>query len=152
MIRKAAEDFGVTLDSAIRMRIRYLQSLLAAWNAYIDEQTDEIPESDVMAILGEMVAIRKYQDMMKSGVVLKGITDEQIQAAKTTPIENLIEFQKGAAIAWCHADRHPSLSWDKKRNRAKCWPCDKSFDSIQVCVDRDGMTFIEAVRFLCNNY
>ena len=147
-IKKSAEEMGVSVDSAIRMRVRYLQSLLGLWVSYIDEQIHEIPESDVMAIIGEMAALKRYQDNMKSGIVLKGITDEMIGQARNYPIDSLIEFHYGKATAFCHDDKRPSLSWHKAKNRATCFPCGKSFSALDVCIERDGMDFISAVKML----
>ncbi len=149
-IKKAADEFEIPLKYALKMRVRYLQNLLERLNAYIDEQTDVMPESDVMAVIGELITIRKYQDRVKSGVVLKGITDEMIQQARDYPIENVIEFQRGVAIAFCHEDKRPSLTWHKAKNRATCFPCGKSFSALDVAIERDGFSFIEAVKMLSN--
>lgn len=147
-IKKAASEFDINTDAAIKIRVRYLQSLLALWCAYIDEQTNEIPESDVMAIIGELIAIRKYQDRLKSGVVLKSITDEMIQQAREYPIEQVIEFQKGVAYAFCHKDKRPSLVHYKAKNKATCFPCGKSFSALDVLIERDNLSFVEAVKIL----
>ena len=147
-IKKAAENFDMRIDAAIKIRVRYLQSLLGLWVAYIDEQINEIPESDVMAIIGEMAALKRYQDNIKSGVIVKGITDEMIEQARQFPIDSLIEFQHGKATAFCHEDKRPSLTWHKAKNRATCFPCGKSFSALDVCIERDGMSFIEAVKML----
>lgn len=145
---QASSDFDISTDSAVRMRVRYLQGLLSSWVAYIDEQTGEIPESDVMAIIGELITIRKYQDRIKSGVVLKGITDEMIHQARDYPIENVIDFQKGVAVAFCHDDKRPSLVWHKAKNKATCFPCGRSFSALDVLIERDGTPFVEAVKML----
>lgn len=71
-----------------------------------------------------------------------------IEGAKAYPIDNLIDFKNGWAVAWCHPDRKPSLFHSKKTNRAICWACNKPFDTIAVLMERDSMTFIEAVKFL----
>ncbi len=147
-IKQNAVDFDISLDSAIKMRVRYLQSLLAKWAAFMDEQTDDIPESDVMAIIGELVSTRKYQEAMVKGVKLDGITDEMIQLARDYPIENLIEFQNGKALAFCHADKSPSLMMDRKRNRCHCFCCDKDFNALDVLLERDGYDFVAAVKQL----
>jgi hypothetical protein len=77
-----------------------------------------------------------------------GITDEMIQAARDYPIHHLIDFNRGKAIAFCHEDRNPSMYHQTRLNRACCPVCDKSFDSIEVLIKRDGMTFKSAVNSL----
>jgi hypothetical protein len=151
-IKLAADNFDMPVKTAIKTRIAYLLNLINRWCAYIDELTDEIPASDTMAIIGELIAIRNYQDRLKKGVVLKSITDEMIQQAKEVPIESVVTFVRGKATAWCHPDKNPSLSHDRKRNKAYCFPCSKSFDTISALQERDGLTFIEAVRHLYNNH
>lgn len=77
------------------------------------------------------------------------ITDEMIEQARQYPIENLIEFiRQHKAAAWCHDDKSPSLSWFRAKNLARCFPCSISFNPIDVLVQRDGMSFRDAVRQL----
>ena len=77
----------------------------------------------------------------------KGIKDsiskEMIQAAQDYPFEELHEFKRNFALCPFHEDKTPSMSL--KNNRAKCWSCNKSWDTIQFVMDKDGMTFKEAV-------
>jgi DNA primase len=73
-----------------------------------------------------------------------------IAAAKETPVTNLIEFDRnGKALAFCHDDKTPSLSYNKKANRAHCFPCGKSFNAIDILMVRDNYSFINAVKELC---
>lgn len=76
------------------------------------------------------------------------ITSDMIERARQYPIESLIEFTRGTAIAFCHNDKRPSLSWDKQHNRAHCFPCGKSYNPIDVLVKRDNIPFYKAVRML----
>lgn len=102
----------------------------------------------MISLIKEMKACEKRMKEIDKPQPEPDITPEMIAQAKAYPIEKLIHFVKGSAIAFCHDDKSPSLTWDKKRNRAKCWPCDKSFDSIAVLCERDGYKFKEAVREL----
>ena len=148
-ISKAAADFGIPVEQAIKTRIRYLLSLIDLWIAYIDEQANVMPESDMMSALDEIIRLRAYEGRLKRGISKDAITDEQIQAARDFPIEKIIEFDRtGKAYAFCHDDKKPSLTWFKKGNKARCFPCDKTFDTISVLQERDGLTFISAVRAL----
>ena len=147
-IEKASDEFTINLESAIRMRVKYLQSLLALWVSYIDEKINEIPESDVMAIIGELASIKRYQDRAKKGIVLKGIDDEMIQRAREYPITSLVEFNRGKALCFMHPDKAPSLSYHGKTNTARCFVCDKSVNSLDVLILRDGYSFIDAVKTL----
>lgn len=149
-IKKAAEDFDIKISTAIAIRVRYLQSLLRRWCDFIDiePEPDEIPESDVWTIITELITLRKYEDRIKQGVKLDSITDEMIQAARSYPIENLIQFTRGKALCFMHPDKTPSLSYHAKTNTCRCFVCDKAVNSIDVMILRDGLSFIDAVKFL----
>ncbi len=150
-LKKSAADFNISIDSAIKMRIRYLQSLLALWCSYIEEQTDDIPESDMMSIIGELSTLRRYQERLRAGIKMKdGITDDMIEQARNYPIDQVVEFQRGVTIAFCHDDKKPSLTWHKAKNRATCFPCGKSYSALDILMERDKMSFIDAVKYLNN--
>ena len=79
----------------------------------------------------------------------KDISEADIAKAKDYPITQLIEFDKfGKALAFCHEDTKPSLSYWAKANNCRCFACGESFDPIAVLMKRDGMSFIEAVKKL----
>jgi hypothetical protein len=162
-IRSKANEFDIPVEWAIQRRIIHLKSQMKECANMIDyfisyegtEMNEQVAmamakiENDKFLVLAKEVRVLAIA-MRKANAPIPDdhVTDEMIQRAKVYPIDKLIDFHKGAAIAWCHDDRNPSLTWDRKRNRAKCWPCDKSFDPIQVLRDRDGLSFQEAVRRL----
>lgn len=76
--------------------------------------------------------------------------DERIELARQYPIEALVEFKREWALAFCHADRNPSLKLYKASNTCHCFACNKSFNPIDVLMERDGMSFKEAVEWLTN--
>jgi hypothetical protein len=150
-IKENAENFDVPFADALKMRVRYLQGLLSQWCSYIDEQINEIPESDVMKIIGELVAIKNYQDRLKSGTpITNKITDEMIQAAKSYPIDQMFDFSRSQRIP-CpfHNSKANDLSHHTKSNTVHCFgACSKTWNPIGVAMERDGLTFIEAVKLL----
>jgi len=137
-VTKLAKDFGLLPSTVINLRVRFALHAAEVW----EEMEPEIAGR----WYGEVVNLKQIEASLTRKVT--GITDEQIAIAKEYPIEQLIEFRNGKATAWCHDDRTPSLSHYRKANRAKCWPCDKSYNPIDVLMERDGMTFIDAVRAL----
>lgn len=158
-IRAKADEFGIPFKSAAWSRCRYLQDRLR-WHAQdlqiFDDFLNSEDEWDYPAILLEMrikafnavSAERELQILTKlvNGLEHKGkITEEQIEQAKTTPVTNVIEFHRGKATAWCHEDRNPSLYHGTRKNVAVCPVCDKKFNAVDVLMDRDGLTFVEAV-------
>jgi len=110
----------------------------------------EVPQliwmtADILKASQEISRIDKEMARVESN---DAITDEHISNARRYPIERLIEFKKGKALAFCHDDSNPSLSLHSKSNTCRCFTCDKSFDSISVLMVRDKMTFLQAVRQL----
>ena len=75
------------------------------------------------------------------------ITDSMIERARQYPLDRLIDINR-AGFARCiwHTDTHPSMFC--KKNFAHCFSCNKSGDTIKVLMDRDGLTFREAVMRL----
>jgi hypothetical protein len=162
-IEKKAKEFDVPIEWAIQRRIVHLKSQMKECANMIDYFLSYEGTEMNEQVAGEMAKIEndKFLTLAKEVRVLAlamrkttkkppddHITEEMIAIAKAHPIDKIVCFHNGAAIAWCHDDRNPSLTWDKKRNRAKCWPCDKSFDPIQVLRERDGLSFHQAVRQL----
>jgi hypothetical protein len=76
------------------------------------------------------------------------ITEDIIAAAKSHPMTSIIEFTRGKAKAFCHEDNNPSMYHATRLNLAICPVCDKRFDTIAVLMERDGMSFQDAVRAL----
>jgi DNA primase len=75
------------------------------------------------------------------------ITTEMIEVASQYPIEKLIEFQNGKAICFNHKEKTPSMTQFK--NKCHCHgACGRSWSTIDVCIERDNMTFINAVKYL----
>lgn len=157
-VLKKAEEMEVDPKYALTCRKRYLsgQIFIREVNIQVFEVETGDFEKDYFRELLAIEDVKAIAEMKREikrldRALMKfegGITDDMIERARQYPIDKLIAFQKGAALAWCHDDKRPSLTWDKKRNRAKCWPCDKSFDSIAVLMERDNMSFRDAVRAL----
>ena len=69
---------------------------------------------------------------------------------RATPIEGVadelgIEVVRHMALCPFHGDRHPSLYFDVKRNRFKCFACGASGDVIDLVMKYNNVGFKEAV-------
>lgn len=72
------------------------------------------------------------------------ITEDMVQRAKAYPLEKLIEFNRAKfTVCFGHADKKPSAYC--KSNFVHCFVCQRSWDTIGVLMERDGMKFREAV-------
>lgn len=166
--KKFAEEHGIPMKEAMsewkqyaRARLEEIKMDVAMLLAEADEADDV--NSEVYAIwavdlISERDIIRK--DWYRANDIANPkpqtrdrkevITDDMIWRAKNeVPIESVIEFNReGKALAFCHGDTKPSLSWDRKRNRAHCFVCPQDFNPVDVLMKRDNFTFVEAVKYL----
>lgn len=146
-VKKSAEDFGISIRDAVKMRVRYLLQIIDQWPDYLDNG-GEVPTISLIDAIEEIFELRRYAQMSNKAQTPGAITDEMIERARDYPVDNLVEFVRGKAKAWCHEDRNPSLFHGTRNNIVVCPVCDKKFGSIDVLVDRDGMTFRDAVTTL----
>lgn len=72
------------------------------------------------------------------------ITEEMIERARQYPLEKLIEINRQKFTkCFKHDDKTPSAYC--KNNFIHCFVCQKTWDTIAVLVERDGIGFREAV-------
>lgn len=72
------------------------------------------------------------------------ITPQMVERAKEYPIERLVEINRaGFTRCFAHNDKKPSAYC--RKNFVHCFVCQKSWDTIAVLVERDGIKFREAV-------
>jgi hypothetical protein len=136
-----AKKCGINKLAAGRMRIRYLLEQIDEESCcWFTQEANEKMMDEVLYIIKNMW--RDFEPKKND------ITDEDIESARNYPIENLIAFRNGKSAAWCHTDKQPSLTHWKKANKARCFPCDKTYDPISVLMERDGYNFIDAVKAL----
>lgn len=77
-----------------------------------------------------------------------GVTPEMIQRAKEYPYTDLIALRHGRARCPFHDDKNPSFY--VKNNYGRCFSgaCGWHGDAIAFVMERDGISFQEAVRVL----
>jgi len=155
-IASRAATMEVMPDSAFAIRRRFLMGEVRGWQDVVMES----PNDETVAFDLEMLTQASLQldgfgqelKEFKNGPVRvevgNRLSDERISEAKAYPIEQLVGFIKGQALAWCHPDKKPSLYHGTKNNIAICPVCDKKFNPIDVLMTRDGKTFTEAVKEL----
>jgi hypothetical protein len=150
-IEKKAALFGVTLNQAIGARRSFLNK---EFDYYMTCECDYLTWRviclpSITDILKELSQLRKdlfYRSMPKSQ---DEITPEMIQDAKSSPVTAILDLANGKTRAFCHDDARPSLYVLKRINKAHCPVCDKKFDAIDILMQRDGLSFPDAVRKLC---
>lgn len=149
-IKKTAEEFGISIKSAIEMRLRYLVNLAGQWDDYIYEKTNDIPELNLPKIFKEIDVLRRFDQRLSRGETLKqDVTDEMIEAAKAVPMDTLFDFSRGRTKCPFHGSKDNDLSWHKASNTVRCFgACGKSWDTIAVIMETQSMDFLAAVKYL----
>jgi len=119
-----------------RNREKFLEMLLAG-----EKARDLIKE--IVKLQGEIIALRQGNDDKRV------ISDDDIRRAREYFFAHLIEFKRDVAKCPFHEDRTPSLHYYSATNTVHCFSCNQTWDTIAFLMERDGLTFREAVRRLC---
>jgi len=110
--------------------------------------TDAISDLYINQYLDEVIwLMREYPRRLKLKQQIDRLTDEQIEQARQFPVDKLIVFEKGKALAFCHEDNRPSLHWYKKSNRARCFVCNRTWNPIDILMAR-GYSFSSSIKEL----
>lgn len=156
---ETADEHEVDRKWAIARRIAYLMSVKGELIEVVDDWADDSHMSSVDEILGPYLVpaltakkkaidgqISRLRDFNKPPK--DDITDEEIVEARQVSIEMLVEFDRSRKTR-CpfHDDKSPS-AYMGRNNRLICPVCNKMWSTIDILVDRDGMTFKQAVKYL----
>lgn len=77
------------------------------------------------------------------------ITRDNIQNARAYDFRALLpDLRNNVCLCPFHNDSNPSMVYNYKRNVVRCYSCNKSWDTIQFVMDKEGITFPQAVRRL----
>ena len=147
-LRKEAKDLGVPYRLVVDQRIQEILLEMEKWEDYMEEKTNHIPYSTYLGCLEEIIELKN--SLRKKLLENKDrITDEMKEKAKNYPVDSLIDFQRGMALCFNHAEKTPSLHYNAASNTCHCFGgCNKTFDSIEILMVRDGFSFIDAVKEL----
>lgn len=157
---KVAEEMGLHKGFAIQAQKRYLRERIEKitrqmwpifdWVDGVFDINEVYALFRLQALCEEKSKTMKQLEAVKN--ILKpntsGIDETMIETAKLHPIENLVDFRRGKAVAFCHEDKNPSMFHATRTNQAACPVCDKYYNPIDVLMFRDGMSFINAVKSL----
>ena len=157
-IKRNSEEMGVPLEHVVWCRLRYLRQEMVKEEQDMEEAHER---GDVTGDVIFLLSLNRFMELAKESQAIAtaakrrelpskqgSITDEQIERARQYPVSQLIDFQKGKYSAWCHEDKNPSMYLAPRINKAVCPVCNKYFSSIDILMERDGLTFTEAVKNL----
>lgn len=63
-----------------------------------------------------------------------------------------IDVRNKHTVCWLHGDKDPSMSFDIRKNRWKCFGCDASGGVIDLVTAKKGLVFPEACQWLCDEF
>ena len=136
---------------AKQCRRRYLTSRKIEMERLKDECLSSDDDIILLTAVDLIVAINGIQkkldrlDRQQEG----DITDEMVEQARKVDTANYIDYERGRAVAWCHDGRNPTALARLPDGRAYCHVCQKTWNSIDILVERDGYSFPAAVKELC---
>lgn len=129
------------------MRIRYLNEQIHEALSLSKHPINMLWCNEMMEEI-HFITVKMQKAVYKNGNK-DNIDDADIAMARSVRVDTLIDFKNGVAPAWCHEDKRPSLFFASRLGIAICPACgNKTFNAVDVLMDRDGMTFIEAVKSL----
>ena len=160
-IIETASSWGIDHKTAIKTRMRYLlrsigevKDEIRHWNEMIWNLEDQA----AITLLNRRIErldkkqrgfnIRIKNLEQDHQVSINSITSAEIEAARAFPIMDLLadRIKNKKVLCPFHDDHNPSASI--KNNKLRCWVCSKSWNPIDYLMEKDGLSFIEAVRYL----
>lgn len=107
-------------------------------------------EKQIRAIDHQLLVLKdigKEPEEIKAKEKTVQINEAMIERARAYPLEKLVEINRQRFTrCFAHNDTKPSAYC--KKNFIHCFVCQKSWDTIAVLRERDGMTFKQAVMQL----
>lgn len=152
-LKRRATEQEVDHKEAILERQKFVIAELYKWDDYINEVNDDIPELTMNEAVDELLQLEKALKFINKPPPKNEITQEMIDEVKSIPVENLVEIIRGKTKCFAHDDKSPSAYIATRTNKLCCPVCGKMWDTVDIKMVRDGMTFIDAVRSLhAGNY
>lgn len=161
-IRKNAVLFGIPVKEAVTMRLRFLKSRMDELHGEVAEYSVPSRREDAWAVYclrecrRELEALEREAKalvrFLRQGACQEGsalVSKETITAARSYPFGKLLAFKGRMTRCPFHDDRHPSMAL--YGNRVRCFVCNRSWDTIEFLMERDGLSFRSAVRHLAGD-
>ncbi len=163
--RKTTRELGADTPESFKRasRVEYLKEcmterivetwgLIARYEEY--QRTDRVLERlltgeeiqslvrGILSLQAEILSLRGFEK------VATGMTEEAIRRAREYRFTNLLEFRRNQARCPFHEDKSPSMHLYGAENRVHCFSCGRGWDTISFLMDRDGVSFQDAVKGL----
>ena len=155
------QTFDVTISWAIQRKLDYLRFSLKGIGDDVSEAISKKAKAsnEVEKVLAEKwlkKKVKEYRSMEHKIAYWQNpdgkISDEDIEKARSYPISELPDIKKpkgqnkGNICCPFHEDKHPSASI--RDNKLHCFTCNKTWNVIDIIMEKEGLGFIEAVKYL----
>ena len=149
-IRFLGESRYYKLEPFIEKSPPTLIELIMYERAYRDKRIKIIPADELNKIYLEetLKMSREREDKLIRKMTARNSAVGDIDKAKQYPIDQLIEIKHGFAKCLWHTEKQASMKYYEKENRAHCFSCGKSFDSIDIAQKVWGLSFKETIKKL----
>lgn len=153
-IRKNAALFSIPVKMAVNMRLRFLKTRMEELNEEIDEYSGSSEQEDAWAIYCLRENRRKLEPIeLEAKTLIRFLRNgnshetrlaaDMIAVARKFPFRKLLKFKGKMTLCPFHDDRTPSMAL--YGNRVRCFVCNRSWDTIEFVMQREGLAFKEAV-------
>jgi hypothetical protein len=143
-----AHKMGISRRAAASMRVRFLTTELEDLLGRYAKSGHPVILHWAVDVMEEIAFLKKKAER-RIAKSKNGIDDMMIDNARQADVRSVIQFDRNKkAKAWCHNDKRPSLYYGDRIKKVICPVCNKKFSALDVLMDRDGYTFIDAVRSL----
>lgn len=139
-----------------------LHALMQTAKQYLSIEDVEVERQRIAAQWGDYTFHTLYIDHHKTPTLPSNAngaarptsqSDDRLKRAKSVDCTTLIEFNRRGRrypVAKCrwHDDHDPSLTYYARNNTTYCHVCSKYADAVDIVMERDGVTFKEALKIL----
>lgn len=159
-IIETADFFGVDRIYAMEMRLKYLSGVREALDSVMGEDFIALATGSFNRVTKRFIELSMDRGEKTRGKIdreiktltiktVEGeITDDMIEAAREYPVENLVDLRRDRCVAFCHDSDSDSMVRSRNGNILWCNVCNRAFDPIGVLMERDAVSFRDAVKQL----
>lgn len=110
------------------------------------DEIDAVTARDMEAAIADT---KRKLDALNRVAQEGDITDEMVEQARAVDTGTLVKFVHGRTVGFCHDGDNPTAFVRLPSGKAYCHVCCKTFNAVDILVQRDGYKFPDAVRYLC---
>lgn len=137
------------LENQIELIKNEITKLKSDYQESVEEDETYINRAVLVAAIEKREKTKrklKLELRILEGKKIGGLTNEQICLARSRRFEDFLPLKRGKTNCPFHDDKNPSFS--VKNNYGNCFGCGWKGGIVQFIMDRDGVSFPDAIRSL----